>query len=90
MKYVVWALLILLAVVHQDVWLWDDTTLVFGFLPVSLVFHVGISVAASMTWWLATVSCWPEPETDDAGAEPTTAEGAARRPGPGLEGGEPA
>ncbi len=60
MKYAVWGMLALLAVVHQDVWYWDDPTLVFGFAPIGLLYHAGISVAAAVTWYLATRYCWPD------------------------------
>jgi len=70
MKYVVWGLIIFLAIIHQDVWFWDDPTLVFGFLPVTLLFHTGISLAAGVTWFLATKYCWPDlVEADDASAK---------------------
>ena len=46
-------------VLHQDNWLWDDDTLVFGFLPIGLLWHIGISIAASVLWFLATVFAWP-------------------------------
>jgi hypothetical protein len=44
---------------HQDVWNWSRTTLYFGFLPVTLAYHMGISVAAAATWYLATKVAWP-------------------------------
>ena len=47
MKYVVWGLVGLLVVLHQDLWNWHDDTLVFGFLPMGLFYHACISVAAS-------------------------------------------
>ena len=59
MAYLVWGLIVLLVVLHQDVWFWDDGTLVFGWMPVGLLCHVGISVAASFTWYLATKYAWP-------------------------------
>lgn len=59
MKKVVWGVLILLAVIHQDVWFWDDATLIFGFVPIGLLFHLAISIAAGVTWWMATRYCWP-------------------------------
>ena len=45
MKRLVILLGILLVVLHQDFWFWDDATLVFGFLPVGLAYHAGFSVA---------------------------------------------
>ncbi len=60
MRALLTLLLILLAVAHQDFWWRDDhRTLVFGFLPVSLAYHIGISIAASVLWGLACVYAWP-------------------------------
>lgn len=72
MRLVIVGLLGLLAILHQDFW-WraDHRTLVFGFLPVSLAYHVGVSIAACVLWGLACRYCWPrELDTgpaDDAG-----------------------
>ena len=60
MKYVVWGMVFALIVLHQDNWFWDDSTLVFGFMPITLVYHAGISTAAGITWFLATRFAWPE------------------------------
>jgi hypothetical protein len=60
MKNVVWALVVLLLILHQDVWFWEDDTLVFGFMPITLLYHAGISVGASITWFLATKYAWPK------------------------------
>ncbi|QDT34740.1 DUF3311 domain-containing protein [Thalassoglobus polymorphus] len=60
MNKVVWGLVVLLIIIHQDVWFWDDPTLLFGFLPIGLAYHAGISIAAAFTWFLATIYCWPE------------------------------
>ena len=57
--YGVWGLILLLIIAHQDIWFWEDTTLVFGFLPMALAYHAGISLAAAFTWYLATQFCWP-------------------------------
>ena len=60
MKTLVYGLLILLAVLHQDFWWWDDgETLVFGFMPVGLAYHAGVSIAAAALWALAVRHCWP-------------------------------
>ena len=69
MKIVVWGLVVLLLVLHQDNWLWDNDTLVFGFVPMTLLFHAGISVAAGMTWFLATKFAWPTYLEDPSGSE---------------------
>ncbi len=61
---VVWAIVVLLIIAHQDFWFWDDTTLVWGFLPMALAYHACISLAASGTWYLATRFCWPVDETE--------------------------
>ncbi|WP_145262737.1 DUF3311 domain-containing protein [Calycomorphotria hydatis] len=60
MRYVVWGLVLLLIILHQDVWFWNDATLVLGFIPVGLFYHACISVAAGFTWFLATKFAWPE------------------------------
>ncbi|MCA9262877.1 MAG: DUF3311 domain-containing protein [Planctomycetales bacterium] len=60
MKYVVWFLVLLLIVLHQDNWLWTDDRAVFGFIPIGLFYHACISVAASVTWLIATRFAWPQ------------------------------
>ncbi|HCS50256.1 DUF3311 domain-containing protein [Rubinisphaera sp.] len=60
MKYAVYGLVVLLLIIHQDFWLWDDKTLLFGFMPIGLFYHACISLAAAATWFLATIFCWPE------------------------------
>ncbi len=66
MRYLVGILLLLLLVLHQDNWFWEDDTLVFGFIPIGLFYHACISVAASVTWFLATKFAWPRGLSDDA------------------------
>jgi hypothetical protein len=78
MKYVVWGLVFALIVLHQDNWLWEDGTLVFGFLPIALLYHAGISLAAALTWLLATKYAWPEgleAAVVDSQSEPSSASG---------------
>ncbi|MCA9123035.1 MAG: hypothetical protein H6822_01435 [Planctomycetaceae bacterium] len=60
MKYVVWFLVLLLLVFHQDYWQWNDTTLDFGFLPRNLTYHSVLSLVTAGVWMLATKFCWPE------------------------------
>ena len=59
MKFLVWGLVLLLVILHQDVWNWDNTDLVFGFIPFTLAYHAAISISASIVWFLATVLIWP-------------------------------
>jgi hypothetical protein len=60
MKYVVWGLVLLLVILHQDNWLWDNSTLVGGFMPITLLYHACISAGAGFVWFLATKFAWPE------------------------------
>ena len=65
MKLLVWVLLIGLVVAHQDVWFWDDAGLAFGFLPVTLLYHAGISLGATLVWLLAATFAWPVDESEE-------------------------
>ncbi len=86
MRTVVWLLVALLFVLHQDFWYWDDRTLLFGFLPIGLAYHIGFSIAAAGVWalavkfaWPDTVEAWAEQEGDADG--PEAAGGAGERAG---------
>ncbi len=48
-----------LAVLHQDIWNWDNAGLVFGFLPVGLAYHAGFSILAAVFWALVIPFAWP-------------------------------
>ena len=48
-----------LYVLHQDSWLWGDATLVFGFFPIGLLYHVLFCVAASLLMLAFTRLAWP-------------------------------
>ena len=52
-------LVIVVALIHQDVWFWTDRTLVFGFLPVGLAYHVAYTFAAAFTMWMLVRFAWP-------------------------------
>jgi len=68
MRVVVYGLIVLLAILHQDFWWWDDVTpLVFGFVPIGLAYHVGVSIAAGVLWGLAARYCWPRGADDEYG-----------------------
>lgn len=59
MRYVIWAFVALLIILHQDNWNWNNPDLVFGFLPIGLAWHAGISIMASIVWFMATLFAWP-------------------------------
>jgi hypothetical protein len=50
---------IVLAILHQDIWFWDNKTLLFGFLPIGLGYHALYSVMASALWAAAVIWAWP-------------------------------
>lgn len=59
-RYLIFGLIVILAVVHQDFWWRDDhRTLVLGFLPVSFAYHIGVSTVACILWGLVCRYCWP-------------------------------
>lgn len=59
-KKAVYFAIIVLAVLHQDFWFWDDATLVFGVLPVGLAYHALYSVVAGLIWFVALHYAWPK------------------------------
>ena len=66
MRKLVIVLAVLLAVLHQDFWLWDNTSLLFGFLPVGLGYHALYSVAAACLAMLAVKYWWPQEAEEGA------------------------
>lgn len=59
MKIALWLIFAGLVVLHHDFWWWDDATIVVGFLPVGLAYHVGFTIAAAAFWWLVVTQAWP-------------------------------
>lgn len=51
---------IVLAVLHQDSWNWDNASLVFGFMPVGLAYHAAYSVVAAAFWAVVMRFAWPD------------------------------
>ncbi|MEE8257150.1 MAG: DUF3311 domain-containing protein [Acidobacteriota bacterium] len=52
--------LIVLYFLHQDFWFWNNGTLVFGVLPVGLLYHLGFCVAASLLLLSLIRNAWPD------------------------------
>ena len=55
-----WGIVFLLAILHYDFFLWESTTLLFGFFPIGLAYHAGISIAAALAWFLVVKFDWPD------------------------------
>ncbi|MEZ6130978.1 MAG: DUF3311 domain-containing protein [Planctomycetaceae bacterium] len=66
MKYGIWGLVLLLTVLHQDLWYWNDSSLVGGIVPIGLFYHACLSVAAAFVWFLATQFAWPLGDADES------------------------
>jgi hypothetical protein len=49
-----------LLVLHQDVWLWTNKTLLFGCVPIGLAYHAGFTVLAAITLFIFTRTIWPK------------------------------
>jgi hypothetical protein len=58
-----------LYVLHNDLWWWDDPSLVLG-LPVGLAYHVAFCLAVVAVMGLAIRWAWPRGLEPEAGAEP--------------------
>ncbi|MFN7952531.1 MAG: hypothetical protein U0610_12465 [bacterium] len=55
-----WIVVLVFAVLHWDFWLWDDTSLWFGFLPAGLGYHAFYSLGAGLLWAAFIALAWPE------------------------------
>ena len=62
-RWLVWILIPLLIVAQQDYWQWDNTSLLLGFLPYSLAWHMGVSLLAAACWWAITQFAWPSDDS---------------------------
>ena len=44
---------------HQDFWFWRDPRLVFGVLPIGLVYHAVYCLACAGLMWALVKFAWP-------------------------------
>jgi hypothetical protein len=56
--WLLYALLGVLYLLHNDLWLWNDGRLMLG-LPVGLVYHLFFCVAVSAVLGLLVLYAWP-------------------------------
>ncbi|TLD72347.1 hypothetical protein FEM03_03045 [Phragmitibacter flavus] len=59
MRKLTWIIFWLLFALHHDFWWWNDGSIVLGFLPISLAWHIGFSIAAGSLWLFAIRHAWP-------------------------------
>ncbi len=57
---VIFIVAIVMALLHQDSWFWDNRALVLGFLPIGLFYHACFSVAAGVLWACTVKFAWPD------------------------------
>jgi hypothetical protein len=88
-RRLVWTGFAMLFLLHQDFWWWDDRTLVWGYLPIGMFYHILFSIAAAVLWICAIRWAWPEhleewatgsdrPEPDRAESDAPSTEAAPR------------
>jgi hypothetical protein len=66
-RWLLYGALVALFVLHNDLWLWNDTRLVFG-LPIGLTYHVGFCIVTSVV--LAALVSWAWPDFEALGVDP--------------------
>ena len=57
-RHLLYLSLAILYILHNDLWLWDDPSLVLG-LPVGLLYHIGFCFAAAGLMILLVNHAWP-------------------------------
>ena len=77
MNKLAWSFIVALAVLHYDFWYWADTTLVFGFMPVGLLYQAMISVLAALGWFMVVKFSWPTAMEEWADESPEQVDGVS-------------
>ena len=58
-KRIIFIVFVLLLLLHQDSWNWDNANLVLGFMPVGLFYHACYSLVAALFWGIVMKVAWP-------------------------------
>jgi len=74
-RWILYAAIVVLYVLHNDIWFWNDPRLVLG-LPVGLTYHVGYNLVAAVLLFLLVRFAWPSHLEVAAGASETDVEAA--------------
>lgn len=59
MQRLLYLAIVVMYLLHQDFWFWDDATLVFGVVPVGFLYHIVYCFAASALLFALTRLAWP-------------------------------
>ena len=59
LRWVLYSVLIVLFILHNDFWFWETPQLVFG-LPVGLLYHIVFCLAASLLMFSLVKFVWRE------------------------------
>ncbi len=59
-------MILALAVLHHDFWWWDDASLVLGWIPIGLAWHVFYAILASATWAVIVTCTGPTDAPEDS------------------------
>ncbi len=65
-RWLLYGALVLLYVLHNDWWLWSDSSIVLG-LPVALTYHAVYMLATSVVMFLLVRHAWPADLGGDEG-----------------------
>lgn len=77
-KRIILIVFVLLLLLHQDCWNWDNGNLVFGFMPVGLFYHACYSLVAAGFWAIVMKVAWPSELEEWAEGEADSQEGGAK------------
>ncbi|MYE87800.1 DUF3311 domain-containing protein [Candidatus Poribacteria bacterium] len=63
-QWILYIALVVLFLLHNDFWLWDNPKRVMG-LPIGLLYHIGFCAAAAILMALVINYAWPQHLRDE-------------------------
>ena len=63
-QWILYIALVVLFLLHNDFWLWDNSKRVMG-LPIGLLYHIGFCAAAAILMALVINYAWPQHLRDE-------------------------
>jgi hypothetical protein len=77
-KRIIFIVFVLLLLLHQDSWNWNNADLILGFMPVGLFYHACYSLVAAAFWGIVMKVAWPTELEEWAEGEADSSEGGAQ------------